>query len=77
MRTIDEAIKELKAIDPRTAFTAHALRRKLITGEIPSVKAGTRYLVNMDKLEAYLSDPPPAPAIEQTSGIRRINERIR
>lgn len=56
MRTIKNAIKEIQSTDPQTAFTEHALRRAVITGAIPSVKAGTRYLVDLDCLERYLGN---------------------
>lgn len=54
MRGIKQAIEELKASDADTALTEKALRRLVLTGEIPSVRAGTKYLVNMDILIDYL-----------------------
>lgn len=54
MRTPRNAIKELKDKDPETAFTERALRRLILTGEIPSVRIGNKYLVNMETLYDYL-----------------------
>lgn len=54
MRLIKEAIAELKAKDPDTAITAYALRRMVKSGQVPSINAGNRYLVNMDVLERFL-----------------------
>lgn len=54
MRTISAAIKEIKEIDPNTCFTEHALRKAIVTKNIPSVMAGKKYLVDMDVVYAYL-----------------------
>ncbi len=54
MRTIQEAYNELKKIDPETAVTPHAIRKLVLSGEIPHIKAGKKYLVNMQILENYL-----------------------
>lgn len=56
IRGIKEAIGELKEYDPETALTERGLRRLVITGEIPSVQIGTKYLINMDVLTNYLYD---------------------
>ena len=78
MRTIAEAIQEVKKADPQTAFTQTALRRMLKTGELPSIRAGAKYLVNLDILFDYLNNPAayqPTQAVS-TGGIRPINEKI-
>ena len=77
MRTITEAIQEVKKADPQTAFTQTALRRMIKTGELPSFRAGSKYLVNLDTLFHYLANPIPQIAQMPTvSGIRTIPERI-
>ncbi len=64
MRTVKEAIAELRAEDPHTAMTEHALR---------IVQCGRRFLLNLDTLLEYLSLPVREKAlIEQPAGIRRI-----
>ncbi len=55
IRTIHNAIKEIKRIDPDSDFTESALRELLNAGNIPFVQIGNRKLVNMDTLIAYLS----------------------
>ncbi len=55
MRTIPQALKELKAQDPNTMVTENALRTWVRKGYIPFVKAGKNHLLNMDALEKYLS----------------------
>lgn len=78
MRTIAEAIQEVKNIDPQTALPLTALRRMIKTGELPSVRAGCKYLVNLDTLFEYLSNPTQTTAkiIPANIGIRPINEII-
>ena len=54
MRGIKQAIAELKQTDPGTALTEKALRRLVLTKAIPSVRVGTKYLINLDTLYDYL-----------------------
>lgn len=57
MRGLAEAIEEIKAQDPQTALTLHALRSLVKTGTVPCVRAGSKYLINMAVLESYLAEP--------------------
>ncbi len=55
MRTIEQAATWLKAKDPDTAFTKTALRRLVVTRQLPGVvRVGSKYLVNLDTLESFL-----------------------
>ncbi len=54
MRTIKEAVAEFKAIDPATAINETYLRRLILSGQVPHVKAGNKYLLNMEVLSVYL-----------------------
>lgn len=54
MRTIEQAAAWIAGIDPETAFTKTALRRLVVTGQLPSVRVGQKYLVNLDTLEGFL-----------------------
>ena len=54
MRTIDQAAAWLRENDPGTAFTKTALRRLVVSGKLPSVKVGQKYLINLDTMENYL-----------------------
>ena len=57
MRTITETIRLLKEQDPDTCLTETALRRMVISGELPSVvKVGSKYLINVDRLINYLNE---------------------
>lgn len=56
MRTIREAYREMKAEDPRCALGLSALYNLVEAGAIPSVRTGkNRVLIDLDRLEAYLS----------------------
>lgn len=73
MRTIEQAAEHFKKADPLTALTKTAIRRLVTTGEIPSVKVGAKYLLNLDALEEYLKGQHgPAPASAPPGTIRRV-----
>ena len=52
--------------DPETALTKTALRRLVTTGQLPAVRVGGKYLVNLEVLESFLnsSNIVPFPALE-------------
>lgn len=55
MRTIDETIAYIKEQDEHTALTKTAIRRLVVTGELPCVRVGAKYLISLEKLEEYLN----------------------
>ena len=55
MRTIPETIKLLREYDPETCLTETALRRMVLTNQIPYTRVGKKYLINVDALIRYLS----------------------
>lgn len=57
IRMMKEAYEEIKAADPNTAITMNYIRTLIISGAVPSIRAGNRYLINMDELESYLANP--------------------
>lgn len=71
MRTIDQAAAWLQENDPETALTKTALRRLVVTGQLPSVRVGQKYLISLETLEDYLAGAVPLP-IQAASNIRRI-----
>ena len=74
IRTIKQAFDELIHADPSTAMTEFRIRQLILSGAIPSFKAGTRYMIDMDNLEEYLTNPPSIQH-EEPHGIRPINVR--
>lgn len=57
MRTVHEAAEELRRMDEGTAVTEYHIRQLAINNVIPRVKAGKKYLINLDALIAYLANP--------------------
>lgn len=77
MRTVSEAIQELKALDPSTAMTPYHIRRLCLNGVLPTVKAGKKILLDLDTLIEYMADPTadqfqPSPTTTANE-IRRIS----
>ena len=62
MRTIDQAIAWLRENDPDCAFTKTALRRLVVAKQFPSVRIGTKYLIDIDALTDFLRGSLPDPA---------------
>ena len=54
MRTIDELAKLLKEKDPHTQLTKTAIRQLVVSGDLPCVKVGRKYLVAVETLENFL-----------------------
>lgn len=55
MRTVHEAAEEMKRLDANTAVTEYHIRRLVLDGVLPRIKAGKKYLINLDKLIAYFN----------------------
>lgn len=68
MRTIKEAMQELRALDSHTAITEYHIRQLALSGVIPRVQAGKKCLINLDTLIEYMQDPT-APKFQPKSSI--------
>lgn len=55
MRTIPQAAAWAREADPCTALTQTAIRRLVLSGEIPHVPVGSKRLVALEDVEAYLA----------------------
>ena len=77
MRTMPECMQMLRELDPGTALTLTALRRKVKSGELPSVKIGNKRLVNFDLLVELLNTnlEQPAPLLPLKKKIHKVEER--
>lgn len=71
MRTINEAAAFIRQTDPSTAITKTVLRRLVTSGQIPSVRVGTKYILDLETLDAFLAGSACKPAA-QGSVIRRL-----
>lgn len=76
MRTIDQAYAELRAADPHCALAKTALRRMVVSGRIPSIRVGPKYLLDIDRLEECLFTPEKAESPTTPGGLRRLESRI-
>ncbi len=59
LRTLTETYNYIKEQDNETAITPNALRRMVVSGQIPCVKAGKKYLIDLDALFEYLKGTKP------------------
>lgn len=73
MRTVRQAIAEIRRDDPQTAFSERALRQAIADGIIPVVYVGERKrLVNMAAVETYLRGRSGVRPADGTGTIRRV-----
>ena len=56
-RTIQQAYECLKSQDADTAITYHALRKLVVSGQLPSMRVGKKYLIDMELLSDFLRMP--------------------
>lgn len=74
MRTIDQAFDYVRSTDSETALTKTALRRLVVTGKLPSVKVGQKYLISLDRLDEFMYGEVDRPLENKTvNGIRRLS----
>lgn len=76
MRFPQQALEELRRIDPQTPVSLSFIRRLVKSGAVLSVPvgAGKRRLVNFDALIEFLSNPPTEQP-PTARGIRPVDER--
>jgi hypothetical protein len=80
LRTIAAAHQYLADQDPDTSVTQHFLRSLVIRGAIPCIKAGKKFLIDIDELENQLCaslaaiETPETPA---NRGVRSISSKRR
>lgn len=74
MRTIDQAFDYVRSADNETALTKTALRRLVVTGKLPSVKVGQKYLISLDRLDEFMYGEMDRTLENKTvNGIRRLS----
>lgn len=54
-RTINKLYEELLQDDPNTAISKHAIRQAVLRGEIPSRKAGQKFIVEKGEVLRFFS----------------------
>lgn len=78
MRSVAQAVKELKELDPNTAITESYIRRLVKQGKIKSYDMGRNILINFDYLCDFLNNPEIGTQddiAEDYGIIRRVAER--
>ena len=59
MRSIRDAAKYFRELDPDTELTEYTLRQMIKEGTIPSVKTGAKFLINIDQILAMFGSTEP------------------
>ena len=59
IRTINQGYDEIRQNDPNTAISKHAIRQAVLSGEIPSRRAGQKFLIDLDQVIQYFSGEDP------------------
>ena len=72
MRNIDEAAAFMRRTDPHTAVTKTALRRLVTSGQIPSVRVGAKYLVDLGALDDFFGGKTTKTQTVQPGAIRPL-----
>ena len=73
IRTIAEAIEEIKRLDPETAITARFIKEGIANGKIPIIKVGNKVLVNMESIYTFLEGEIAYETVTPVNSIRKIN----
>ena len=73
IRTIAEAIEDIKRIDPETAITARFIKEGIANGKIPIIKVGNKVLVNMESIYTFLEGELIYETVTPVNSIRKIN----
>ena len=71
MRTYQAAAALIRELDPDTCVTPYRLRAWILDGTIPHVRAGNKYLINVDLVLEVLAGKPELSEPEQKTGIIR------
>lgn len=72
VRTLKQAVKEIREKDENTAITYNGLRMAVLNCEIPSVKRGNRFLVNLDRVEEYFNSGSSSLSTDSIKPIRKV-----
>lgn len=56
IRSLKDALLHIKSLDADTGITINAIRILVVSGIIPSVKIGRKYLVNLDLVIEYFEN---------------------
>ena len=72
MRTIDQVAAYISETDPDSALTKTAIRRLVVSGQLPSKRVGNKYLVALESVDDYLMSPPAVQEPPKPGRIRPV-----
>lgn len=72
LRTIKAALADIKENDKNSCLSLNAIRCMVVSGEIPSIKIGAKYLLDIDFLEDYISKKLLFPVVNEPEIIEEI-----
>lgn len=64
VRSLKSALIYIKSLDSGTAISENAIRKLVVSGTVPSIRVGKKYLVNVDYLVNYF-EGRLSPEVEQ------------
>lgn len=56
LRAPKKCAEHFRRLDPDTAVTEHYIRRLVANGDIPSIRNGTKILIAVEDVEAFIAD---------------------
>lgn len=77
MRLAQECFDMIHQEDPNSRVSLRYIRQLSKSGNIPTVRAGNRILINYDALLEYLSNPVSLSPANEYGTIRPVSENVR
>ena len=71
MRTIKQAVQQIKQDDPESCISEWWIRQLVKSDKLKCHKAGNRHILDMEALEKFLKNPPTIEEVKQLSGVLR------
>lgn len=56
LRTMKDAVEEIRRLDPGTAVSFNFVRCLVVSGKVPRLKSGKKYMVDVDLLIRYIRE---------------------
>ena len=65
LRTLKECFEYIKENDERSAVTPYFLRQMVVQKKIPYMRAGRKYLINLENIDKFMAGELPLKKIEK------------
>ena len=73
VRSLREALDYIKSLDEDTAISGNAIRMLVLSGKVPSVKVGKKYLVDVDMILKYFGERLSAVEVKSNPDLSKTN----